>query len=232
MRFIKKIFKQIFNFYLKNEYRHQSFKRFNERPVEYAFALRMLSKFYPKSVLDVGSGTTAFPHLLSNCGMTVTAIDNIKDYWTGGMFNRHFYVLDDDILNPKKISRYDMVFCISTLEHIEDYEKAIINMVNSLNNEGILVLTFPSSSFEYIHNCYTLPNSSYGKGNPYIAQSFSSEIINSWITKYDLVEIESEFWKFWTDRYWTCGEQIIPPERSQKNGDFQIRCICLQKRSE
>lgn len=230
MNILKSVFKNIIRKKLKQEFDNQSFNRFNERPVEYAFALKMLSRFYPRTLLDVGSGTTAFPHILKNCGMIVTGIDNIKDYWSNGMFNRHFYIVDDDILKPKKISKYDMIFCISTLEHIENFEMAIENMVNALNDNGYLVMTFPSAPSDYVHNCYNLQNSSYGKDFPFIAQSFSPEIIKNWISKFELIEIESEFWKFWTEKYWTCGNQIIPPIKTDDSGEYQIRCICLQKK--
>mgnify|MGYP003681945001 CR=1 FL=1 len=57
------------------EFNNQSFIGFNERPVEYSFKFRSHKSLYPKKVLDVGTGKTALPHLMSTCGCLVTAID-------------------------------------------------------------------------------------------------------------------------------------------------------------
>ena len=82
---------------VRHEYETQKFKRYNERPVEFAFLFRAIASLAPHSILDVGTGTTAVPHLMRNCGPLVTATDNVKDYWNRGMVNRHYHVLDDDI---------------------------------------------------------------------------------------------------------------------------------------
>jgi hypothetical protein len=70
-----------------SEYRAQAFSAHNERPIEYRFALQALGDEHPKTVLDVGTGTTAWPHLLRSCGYVITAIDNVRDYWPAGMVN-------------------------------------------------------------------------------------------------------------------------------------------------
>ena len=81
--------------------KHLFYKNINERPIEYGFAFKWLSKTCPLEVLDVGTGTSALPHLLRNCGFHVTAIDKIEDYWTGDFFNRHYYIINDDITRTK-----------------------------------------------------------------------------------------------------------------------------------
>ncbi|HEU5399943.1 MAG TPA: hypothetical protein VFU86_01225, partial [Terriglobales bacterium] len=63
------------------EYSTQTFSHHNERSIEYRFALQSLATKRPKTVLDVGTGTTSWPHLLRNCGFVTTAIDNVRDYW-------------------------------------------------------------------------------------------------------------------------------------------------------
>src|SRR3989344_3080365 len=124
----------------KKEYLKPPFNAFNERPVEYRFTFENIAEFYPKTILDVGTGVTALPHLMSNCGCKVTAMDNIKDYWTKGMLNRHYYIINDDITNPKKIiGSFDMVTCISALEHIERYDDAVKSMFNLLKSGGCLL---------------------------------------------------------------------------------------------
>src|SRR4051794_27580546 len=82
------------------EFQRQKFSAHNERSIEYRFALSALAEARPKTVLDIGTGDTAWPHLVRNCGFVVTAIDNVRDYWPKGMVNRHWTVLDENILEP------------------------------------------------------------------------------------------------------------------------------------
>src|ERR1044071_2208160 len=105
-----------------SEFQSQVFSVHNERSIEYRFALQALGENRPTTVLDVGTGTTAWPHLLRNCGYVVTAIDNVRDYWPEGMVNRHWTVLDGNIVKDGGglTQKYETVTCVSVLEHIED----------------------------------------------------------------------------------------------------------------
>ena len=126
----------------QSEAQSQTFVRANERPIEYSFALRALAASQPRTVLDVGTGTTAWPHLLRNCGYVVTAIDNVRDYWPHGMTNRHWRVQDIDITQPNVElggKRFDAITCISVVEHIEDHLAAVRNMVQLLAPDGMLI---------------------------------------------------------------------------------------------
>jgi 2-polyprenyl-3-methyl-5-hydroxy-6-metoxy-1,4-benzoquinol methylase len=105
--------------------------------------LKKLTEIYPHNVLDVGTGITSLPQLIRNCGYHVTAIDNIRDYWPTGMVNRHYYVINDDITNTQLVKKFDLVTCVSVLEHIDKCDDAIRNMFSLLNPEGHLILTFP-----------------------------------------------------------------------------------------
>ena len=115
----------------------QAFVRHNERAAEYAFVFRQVNAVAPQTVLDVGTGTTALPALLDICGCVVTAIDNVRDYWTAGMVNRHWYVIDDDIQETSQVGPFDMVTCISVLEHINDHGTTVRNMMRLLRPGGI-----------------------------------------------------------------------------------------------
>src|SRR4051794_15953773 len=95
----------------KSEAASQKFKRHNERSIEYRFVFEAIARFRPIRVLDVGTGTTALPSLIANCGCTVTAIDNITDYWPHGMHNKHWHIIDDNILRPSIKDKFDLITC-------------------------------------------------------------------------------------------------------------------------
>ena len=83
----------------RDDFKYQRASRRNERAIEYQFVFRSLIQTGANTVLDVGTGDTALPHLLRTCGYHVTAIDNVDGFWPKGMINRHWCVLKDDIRN-------------------------------------------------------------------------------------------------------------------------------------
>lgn len=215
----------------KLEFKRQKFTRFNERPVEYGFMFKMLTELYPKSILDVGTGTTALPHLIRNCGFRVEALDNVTDYWDFGAVNRHYHVKDHDIRRPALNGEFEMVVCISVLEHIHEYDEAIAGMFSQLKPGGYLVISFPYNEARYIRNVYDLPGSSYGQENPFITQSYSRKQIDHWLKNNDALLLEQEYWKFWEGNIWTVGEQVIPPKKTLFDEPHDLTCLLLQKKS-
>ena len=229
---IRSVAKSVLNLYprwlCKKEFDRQIL-RFNERPIEFAFAFRKLAELYPQTVLDVGTGTTALPHLMRNCGFLVTAIDNIRDYWTTDVLNRHYHVIDDDITKTRLKASFDLITCISVLEHVQRFDEAMANMANLLNPGGHLILTCPYSEASYVRNVYELPGSSYGQGAPYATQSFSRREIGRWTAECQLAVVEQEFWQCWTGGHWTVGSRVLPPRRVAATDLHQLTCLHFRK---
>jgi 2-polyprenyl-3-methyl-5-hydroxy-6-metoxy-1,4-benzoquinol methylase len=231
---IKEIIKKILSAYpkylCKKEYYNHIYT-FNERPVEFRFIFEQLAKIYPDSILDVGTGTTALPHLMYNCGFNVTAIDNITDYWKSGMFNRHYYVIDNDITSTKLTEKYDLITCVSVLEHIEESDVAVSNMFSLLNDDGYLVLTCPYSEKEYIDDVYKRPLSKGGENASYICQSFSRKNLNNWVSENNASILKQEFWRFFDGEFWTEGNENYPPVQVKQDDVHQLTCVLLKKNS-
>jgi 2-polyprenyl-3-methyl-5-hydroxy-6-metoxy-1,4-benzoquinol methylase len=216
----------------RQEFESQTFIRFNERPIEFAFVFRKLGEIYPRKVLDVGTGTTALPHLMRNCGFLVTATDNVRDYWPTGMQNRHYHVIDDDITQSRLDESFDLITCVSVLEHIERAADAVGNMFRLLNQNGYLILSFPYNERTYVRNVYDLAGSSYGQGLSYITQSYSRAEVERWVAENNGVIVEQEYWQFWDGDYWTLGNQIIPPRKVTAADKHQHTCMLLRKRQD
>ncbi len=210
---------------------NQAFSAHNERPIEYRFALQCLADHRPKTVLDVGTGTTAWPHLLRNCGYVVTAIDNVHDYWPQGMINRHWTVVDVDIVNAggKLPQRYDAISCISVLEHIPDHKRAVKNMTDLLFPGGVLILTTPFSQHGPYPNVYKHPDALYGQNLPYICRSSSEAELEEWISC-GLVLKEQEFWRLFTGPVWATGERCNWQRAGTPEEPHQLGCFFFQKR--
>lgn len=233
IRYGKQLIKEVLNLYpewiCRREFESQVFRRFNERPVEFGFVFRTIGQFYPRTILDIGTGTTALPHLMRNCGCLVTATDNVRDYWPSGMLNRHYHVINDDIMASRLSNTFDLITCISVMEHVQKPADAIRNMFSLLEPNGHIILTFPYNERSYVRNVYELPGSSYGKGAPYITQSYSRSEVKQWIEENDATIIDQEYWQFWEGEHWTVGDQIIPPQSVTPDKKHQLTCILIQK---
>ena len=202
----------------------------NERPVEYRFLFEQLAELAPPTVLDVGTGTTAVPSLIANCGIPVTAIDNVRDFWPRGMFNRHFHVLDQDITAPTLGQRFDLISCLSVLEHIRDQGRAVDAMFRLLRPGGHLVLTGPFTAHRYCENVYVLPGSdAFGKTIPFICQSYSQVELEKWLARNHGSIVKQEFWQYYQGEFWSCGERVSPPRRVGADARHQITCLLLRK---
>ena len=195
------------------------FAESNERPIEYAFALHWIAAEYPSKVLDVGTGGSPLPALIKWMRIKVVATD------IAIVRNKHFSVTIDDITNTNLAPEsFDMVLCISTLEHIPDADKAAENMFKLLRDDGLLILTIPYTEDLYIDNVYKLVNIK----RPYICQSFNREKLNDWIRGKGKI-IEQEYYDCWKGEFWKQGKQIIPPEKTSKTSNHDMTCIAIRK---
>lgn len=213
------------------EFKEQTFSHHNERPIEYCFALQVLAKQTPVSVLDVGSGTTAWPRLLRDCGFVVTAIDNVTDYCPAGMNNRHWSVLDVNIVQPdgKLQQSFDAITCISVLEHIEDQLPAVRNMASLLKPGGALVLTTPFSYYNPHPNVYTHAEALYRKDLPYTCRSSSSAELKQWLGCGLTLE-NRELWRLFSGPVWATGERV-DGKQAQEDEPHQLGCFHLRKKA-
>jgi 2-polyprenyl-3-methyl-5-hydroxy-6-metoxy-1,4-benzoquinol methylase len=205
-------------------------RKINERPIEFRFVFEQLTRYNPTTVLDVGTGTTALPHLMRNCGFLVTAIDNIRDYWPEGMFNRHFHVRNDDITKTDILERFDLVTCISVLEHIPSYDTAVKNMLKLLNPGGHLVMTFPFNESDYQEDVFKLPEApDIFKNLPYVCQVFCRRDIGRWLSDGGCRLTTQEYWQCYTGELWTFGDFVLPFREMEAGEQSQLTCIVIEK---
>jgi SAM-dependent methyltransferase len=190
----------------------------NERVTEYAFALNILAGCGGIAhVLDVGSGSTSFPHMLSSCGYKVDAIDNWHDFWKLRPANRHFHIIKDDIQNPHKVTaQYDAITCISTLEHIENHDAALKQMSYLLRKGGHLILTIPCTNKQIRYDVW-------GGERDYRTRSFTALQVELWRQWYFETLKDEAHYVAWTGDYWNEGERISPPWHT-KTDDYNLGC--------
>lgn len=201
----------------------------NERPVEYTYALTWLAKTCPREVLDVGSGRSAWPDLVAKCGFHVTAIDKIKGYWKGDFFNRHYYVKNQDVTRPTLAQQFDLITCLSVLEHIPNHREAMDGMFRLLKPGGHLVLSFPYNEEKYVDDIYQLPGVSYGQDYSFICQVYSRQQIDLWLADGRGRIIDQAYYEVFTGDLWAFGERICPPREAQKTQRHHLTCLVIQR---
>lgn len=229
----RRLIRKLGNLYIRRlcraEFQGQQFLGINERPVEYRFVFEQLTQAFPRTVLDVGTGMTALPQLMRTCGFVVTAIDNIRDYWPDGMVNRHFHVLDEDILAPQLKGPFDFITCISTLEHIREPARAVRMMFSLLKPGGRLLLTFPYNEQQYVPNVYALPGSIGADKYSFVTQVFSRRELEDWARENQATLLAQEYWRYFDGPFWTIGQRVVPPARVQAGELHQVSCVALVK---
>lgn len=201
----------------------------SERLIEYATALRWIAERYPDSLLDVGPGEGVWPRLLQAEGIEVTAIDEIRGYWSGQYVNRHFLVTPGDITRWQAPRQFACVTCISALEHIPDHRAAIRSMFAALADGGDLILTFPFNEHRYYDNVYALSSSSYSPDIGYIAQQYSRRELETWLADTGAELVELELWRVWTGEHWTEGERLAKPTPATRDEPHQLACVRLRR---
>ena len=234
MKILKRIVHDAGRWYIRkiclSQFENQVFSVHNERSIEYRFALQVLAENCPRTILDVGTGDTAWPCLLSDCGYIVTAIDNVRDYWPEGMVNRHWAVLNVDISNPERklAQQYDAITCISVLEHIEDHVRAVQNMVALLKRSGVLILTTPFSYDNPDPNVYKRVDTLYGQDSPYICRSSSANELQSWLSCGLRLE-KRELWRLFTGPVWATGERCAWGQAETESSPHQLGCFLFRR---
>lgn len=215
---------------LSNFCYHKTYNGRNERPLEYVFVLDMLMKHKASNILDVGTGKSCLPSLLNLCHFNVTASDSKDKYWSDGFVNTHYPVVKDDICNTGfNDDSFDAVVCISTLEHIADFNNAVHNMIRITKDGGILLLSFPYSHDQFVENVYDLPSSHSSRSN-YITRSFSDKIIDSWCQNYNLLVCDKKYFRAFDGKFFTCGDSLEFPVWVERKEDANGLCICFKKK--
>lgn len=116
----------------------------NERTVEIAIVWDIIKKYQGKAILEVGN-------VLSNY---FSINHDVLDKYDNGKG-----VIKEDVIDFKSSKKYDLIFSISTLEHvgwdeeIKESDKilyAIENLKSCLADMGILVVTMPLGYNSYL----------------------------------------------------------------------------------
>lgn len=201
---------------------------YNERSIEYSYALNIIKNEIRPRILDVGTGKSCFAKLLEECGYNTTSLDKVKGYWSSYL-NPHYHVVKADITKPLVFKEgFDVITCLSVLEHIDEYDKAVRNMIRLLRPNGMLIMSFPYNKEIFIPNVYEHKKASYGKDFRFKASVYNQKIVDGFINENLVVPYDVEYYKAFTGDFWTFGHRL-PKVRKAFHSDADLICITLQK---
>ena len=111
---------------------------------EYAYALLYSQHQYPCKVLDVGSAQSLFPFILAYYRYDVTTLDLEFTKFRqeeGKKFG--ITALTGDLREdfPELHESFQLITCLSVIEHIDDDTKAVLNLSEYLKPGGVLFLS-------------------------------------------------------------------------------------------
>ena len=111
------------------------------RQWEYPWLLKNVSFNENDVIMDAGGGYCYFSCLLAKRAERVVVVDktmaNIRDC-SGCNIEKECQDLNTIELKEK----FDKIFCLSVLEHIEEYEQVILKLHHHLKENGYLCITF------------------------------------------------------------------------------------------
>jgi len=112
------------------------------RQWEYPWVLKNTPFIRQSEVADVGGARCHFPCIVSRRVKRVTVIDKNNKSLVEPCGDYEIGFIKQRIDKLFKIKRqFDIVLCISVLEHIKHWEKAVENMIGLIKKGGTLVMT-------------------------------------------------------------------------------------------
>lgn len=124
-----------------------------EYPYVYSKITNIINNNIKTNILDAGSGVTFFPYFLKNriSDSNIFCCDN--DINLGNVYGE----INDKVKNPLKFSNvdlrnlkfanesFDIIYCVSVIEHIKNFEKVVREFYRVLKFGGSLIVTFDIS---------------------------------------------------------------------------------------
>lgn len=109
-------------------------------------------------VLEVGGGIGLFARVLQQAGVDITDLEPLGEGFDFIGFARRAVRGESpppeishgvEVLDPEIHGRFDLVYSVNVLEHVEDWELALDRIHDCLTPTGTAVLTCPNYTFPY-----------------------------------------------------------------------------------
>jgi SAM-dependent methyltransferase len=97
------------------------------------------------NILEIGCGGCVILEILQNSGFTVTGIDSSPFAKSEGI-KRNIQVHTDFFPSPLLKEKFDLIYHVDVLEHIDDYINFLKHQYDHLKPNGLIVVNVPDAS--------------------------------------------------------------------------------------
>lgn len=111
------------------------------RQWEYPWLMKNVPFSKNKTVVDAGGGTCYFPDIVSKYSKSVTILDRNIGFIKKGVDFEYPFIKQDLSEKLTTKEKFDIVLCVSVLEHIDDYISAIKRLTQLVKKDGYLAMT-------------------------------------------------------------------------------------------
>lgn len=154
---------------------------------EYAYSLLYSGQRWGGKVLDVGSAKSVFPYYLASTHYDVTTADIADSAYRqkrGAEFGVKTLTLDLRKYDPQLENSFDLITCLSVIEHIDNDVDVVLNLARYLRPGGVLVIStdFYETYIEYPDANRTLvrdrPPERLVDSRVYTPEAFINRVVN------------------------------------------------------
>lgn len=120
----------------------------------FQIAVDLIGKKTQPEILDAGCGIGFFLPTLAKIGKHIWAVDNAPHSLSYARFmcqkrkikNVSFKKINLELPFPFPQEKFDLIVCLSVLEHVKKLDKAIYNLKKVLKRKGILIVGYPNEN--------------------------------------------------------------------------------------
>ena len=153
---------------------------------EYTSVMSHAIDFEFGEILDVGSAKSVFPYYLALRGNNVTTLDLVDEKFRKDMedlYDVKALTLDIRKFVPGLKNNFDLITCLSVIEHIDEDTKAILNLAEYLRPGGVIVVSsdfypkyieYPDANRKIVKD---RPEGSHTDSRVYTPEAFMERII-------------------------------------------------------
>ncbi len=163
------------------------------------------------SILEIGSGIGNISQFFVNDGAAISLSDFDRSYFPRlkekfgsspnlkGIYQIDFSVKNPEDLYPELIGKFDTVFALNVVEHIEDHHQALLNANKFLRPGGNVVILVPA--FQFLFNGFDEQLGHYRR--------YTSKTLKNLMESADFEVIHSRYFNFIGTLGWFVSGNIL-----------------------
>ena len=157
-----------------------------------------LSFLKPESkVLDAGCGPAGIFMVLEN--QSVTALDPLLNDYEKQLqhFRKSDYpnveFVNSPLENFRREKYFDIIFCMNAINHVQDYNLSMNNLIDSLKPEGIFVFTIDAHNFSFFKYLFRAVPGDILHPHQYDLNEYKLQLTERGIEILKVIELKKEF---------------------------------------